>query len=229
MKKKVAIWIVAILVLALIICGGVMIWKNDGTTSNTLNSGDINTEITYTTKPQNSGEVKKVLVEVDKFMQDKPLDYFNEEIMIEIPQRVGTKEMTGYAKQQSFKLDEIDTKNHTWTCTIENPENIAIESGETIFLYEQHGVGTAVDRVYNITGLKAGESIIKMDATIDTVYGEHIKLETVVYKVSVNENNEVALSEALRYQFKEMGYFPEFDVYNPELEVGEEGVHNHEH
>ena len=229
MKKKVAIWVIAILVIAILACGAIMLLKVNDMVGNTPSSGDEIGKITYKSEPKNSGEVKMVLAEVDKYMKDKPLDFFDEEIMVELPTHVGTKEMTEYADMQSFKLDEIDTKNYRWICTIENPENIAIESGETIFLYEQHGVGTCVDRIYKITGLKEGDSTIKMDCVFETVFGEIIKQESVVYKVSVDAEKKVALSESLRYQFKEMGYFPELEVYDPALEVGDDMSYEHVH
>ena len=208
MKKKVTIWVIAILVIVILACGAIMLLKGNDMVGNTPSSGDEIGKITYKSEPKNSGEVKMVLAEVDKYMKDKPLDFFDEEIMVELPPRAGTKEMTEYADMQSFKLKEVDTKNHRWICTIENPENIEIDSGEKIFLYSEWGVDTVEDRVYKISGVKEGQSMIKLDLLFNASKEEEIKAETVVYKVDVNADKQVSISEVLRYEFKEKGYFP---------------------
>ena len=208
MKKKVTIWVIAILVIVILACGAIMLLKGNDMEGNTPSSGDEIGKITYKSEPKNSGEVKMVLAEVDKYMKDKPLDFFDEEIMVELPPRAGTKEMTEYADMQSFKLKEVDTKNHRWICTIENPENIEIDSGEKIFLYSEWGVDTVEDRVYKISGVKEGQSMIKLDLLFNASKEEEIKAETVVYKVDVNADKQVSISEVLRYEFKEKGYFP---------------------
>lgn len=199
MKKKVAIWVVVILIIALLIGGVIMFLDDENSGVNPSISGDVSGDI--------DENVPTKIEEIEVFLKDKPLDYFNEAIMTKVPvSRIDTTTLGKYEDVQEFRLDEIDTKNQKWTCTIENPENISIDSGETEFLYSEYGVGTAVDRIYKIKGIKSGNSVIKMDGTFESSRGELIRQETVVYKISVDENLKVAITEELRYNFKDRGY-----------------------
>ena len=105
-----------------------------------------------------------------------------------------------YAPVQEIRLEEVELKEYFWTMQAENLDNVEIDSGETEFVYFEHGVGEAVDRVYKIKGVKEGETILRFDASYRQKQDKPLVYsQTVIYKVTVNADKQVAITEEIRF------------------------------
>lgn len=205
MKKKVAIWIVVILVIALLVGGTIMLLRQDNNGNDNTVSGDV------------SGENLEV---VDK----NAIEYIDPVEDYVIFGLLETDKLNKYSTVQELRLEENEIKEYFWTMRAEGLENISIDSGETEFLYSEHGVGTVVNRVYKITGLKEGTAILRFNATYRPLADmEPIQSQTVIYRVDVNADKQVAITEETRFIPTEdfMGHEGHENVENVE--------HNHEH
>ncbi len=185
MNKKVAIWVVVILIIALLIGGVIMFLDDENSGANPSISGDVNLQI--------SGD-----------NNDKPqkgdIDYVDpvEEYVINGLLANGT--LNNFAETQIIKLDEVAMREYFWTMEAEGLENISIDSGETELVSFEHGVGEIVNRLYKITGVKEGNAILRFNATYkQSPELDPIQSETIIYKISVNENKLVAITEETRF------------------------------
>ena len=101
-----------------------------------------------------------------------------------------------YSTSQEIRLEENEIKEYFWTLRAEGLENISIDSGDTEFLYTEHGVGTVVNRVYKITGVKEGTTTLRFNATYRPMADmDPIQSQTVIYRISVNADKQVAITE----------------------------------
>lgn len=204
MKKKVAIWVVVILVVALLVGGAIMfLGKNNGEISND-GSGDVSGE--------NIEPVNKDAIDYIDPVDDYVIFGFLE-----------SDKLNEYAGVQEIRLEENEIKEYFWTLRAEGLENISIDSGDTEFLYSEHGVGTVVNRVYKITGVKEGTTTLRFNATYKPMADmDPIQSQTVIYRISVNADKQVAITEEKRFM-------PSEDFYAHEEHANlEETEHNHE-
>ena len=203
MKKKVAIWVVVILIIALLMGGAIMFWDKSNSGINNEVSGDI------------SGENIEAV--------NKDINYIDPVNECVIFGFLEADKLNKYAGVQEIRLEENAIKEYFWTMRSEGLENISIDSGETEFVYAEHGVGEVVDRVYKITGVKEGTATLRFNATYrPRANMEPIQSQTVIYKVSVNADKQVAITEETRFLPIE-----NFLAHQEHVDL-EETEHNHE-
>ncbi len=189
MKKKVVIWVVVILILAVLIGGIVMfLGKNNGNVNNPV-SGDVSGEST-----------NNISGEAENGPQKGDIDYVDPVDEFVINGLLPSEDLNIYKESQVIKLDEVAMRDYFWTMRAEGLENISIDSGETEFVTFEHGVGEIVNRLYKITGVKEGETILRFNVTYRPMPEmEPIQSATIIYNISVNENKRVAITKETRF------------------------------
>lgn len=205
MKKKVAIWIVVILAVVLLIGGAIMFLEKNNSGINNDGSGDVSGE--------NIEAINKDAIDYIDPVDDYVIFGFLE-----------ADKLNEYAETQEIRLEENEVKEYFWTMRAEGLENISINSGDTEFLYSEHGVGTVVNRVYKIIGLKEGTTTLRFNATYRPMADmDPIQSQTVIYRINVNADKQVAITEETRFM-------PSEDFFAHEEHANlEETEHNHEH
>ena len=189
MKKKVAIWVVAILVVALLIGGAVMFLNKDDVVIDNPNNGVESGELTN----QSSGDVDSEPIKGD-------IDYVDPVEEYVINGLLPSENLNIYDDMQVIKLDEVAAREYFWTMTAEGLENITIDSGDTEFVSFEHGVGEIVNRLYKITGVKEGNTILRFNATYKQAPDmDAIQSETIIYKINVNAEKKVAITKEIRF------------------------------